>query len=83
MGFADSAIAIIKSNRKLQKRNLNPGKKQVSKNQTFNRFTPRIRLTETSLKRVRIKQARNLVKDVLILLIVITVSIWVMDLMFF
>lgn len=83
MGFADSAIAVIKSNRKLQKRNSNSGNKQISKNQVFNRATPRIRLTETSLKRVRIKQTRNLVKDVLILLIVITVSIWVMDLMFF
>ena len=83
MGFADSAIAVVKSNRRLQKRTLRPTKMKISKKKPFNKTTPRVRLTEECLERVKIKEVRNLIRDLLMLLIVIIVSIVVMDFLFF
>ena len=83
MGFADSAIAVVKSNRRLQKRTLRPTKMKISKKQPFNKTTPRVGLTEECLERVKIKEVRNLIRDLLMLLIVIIVSIVVMDFLFF
>lgn len=83
MGFADSAIAVVKSNRRLQKRSLSSAKMKISKKQPFNKTTPRIRLTEECLERIKVKEIRNLIRDVLMLLIVVIVSIVVMGLLFF
>lgn len=83
MGFADSAIAAIKNNRRLQKRGLNHSKRKIVEKQTFEQVKPKIRLTKESQKRIKIARTRNLMRDVLVLLIVLILSILVMDSVFY
>lgn len=83
MGFADSAIAVIKNNRRLQKRGLNQDNRKKVGKQNFEQIRPKIRLTKESQKRIKLARTRNLMRDVLVLLIVLILSILVMDSVFY
>lgn len=83
MGFADSAISIIRNNRNLQKKTRYFKNQEINSSIKESKGGKKRSLSEESINRVKINQKNNFIKQIGLLLAIIIISFMIIIFLFF